>query len=213
MNIIIAGPQGSGKGTQAVLLAEKFGLIHCEIGNLLRQAAKEKTPIGEKIAKFINQGKIVPNKITFSLIENFLMEKNLKKGIVFDGFPRRISQLFWLERKLKERKQKIDYFIYLKLSKKEVLRRLSGRRGCPQCGRIYNLLTMPPKKDELCDDCGVPLVVRADDTPAAILKRLENYKTATEPMIAYLKEKKRVIVINGEPPVEEVFRQIIKKIS
>lgn len=212
MILILAGPQGSGKGTQAKLLIKKFGLLHLEVGNLLREKAQEKAPLGEKIASYINKGAMVPDKIIFALVKEYLTVVNLQKGIIFDGFPRRLTQLFWLEKQLKRQKSAITSLIYLSLTKKESVRRLLARRICPKCHRNYNLVTMPPQKDSLCDDCRLTLISRADETKETIEKRLLNYQKRTKPMISYLKEKGKVIEIDGSPSVEKVFTSILKKL-
>lgn len=213
MILIMAGPQGSGKGTQAKLLVEKFNLLHLEAGNLLREKAEENTPLGQKIASYINKGAMVPDKITFSLVDQFLTDQNLEKGIIFDGFPRRLTQLFWLEKKLKSKNYALDFLINLTLTKKESVSRLLGRRICPKCHRNYNLVTMPPVKDELCDVCQIPLVSRADETKEAIERRLLNYQRRTSPMISYLKEKGKVIEVDGSPAVEKVFTSLLAKLQ
>jgi adenylate kinase len=209
MNIVILGPQGSGKGTQAKLLAGKFHLFHLEMGNVLRAKAEEKTPPGEEIADLINKGMIVPDEITFSLVQNYLTEENITKGLIFDGFPRRVTQAQWIDVELSKLGTQIDYLIYLELSKEESLRRLSGRRHCPQCNRNYNLITMPPKSDELCDDCQIKLIIRDDETPEAIAQRLENFQNSTYPVVAHYEKQNKVLRINGEPPVETVFKEIL----
>lgn len=212
MILLIAGPQGSGKGTQAKLLVERFGLLHVEVGNMLRDKAKEKSSLGKKIASYLDRGAMLPDKITFSLVEKLLTDQNLKKGVIFDGFPRRITQLYWLEKMLKAKNHPIDLLIYLTLPKKDSIIRLLGRRICPKCNRNYNLVTMPPKNDERCDVCRIPLVRRADETREAIEKRLLNYQRRTRPMISYLKEKGKVLEIDGSPSVGEVFANILKKL-
>jgi adenylate kinase len=209
MNLIILGPQGSGKGTQAKLLAEKFNLFHLEMGNVMRQKAEEKTPLGEEIAGLINKGMIVPDEITFSLVQNFLTEENLIKGLIFDGFPRRVTQSEWLDAELTKLGTQIHHLIYLELSKEESLRRLSGRRHCPKCNRNYNLITMPPINDEICDDCQIKLITRDDETPEAIAKRLENFQNSTYPVVEFYEKQNKVIRINGENSVEDVFKDIL----
>jgi adenylate kinase len=209
MNLIILGPQGSGKGTQAKLLAEKFNLFHLEMGNVMRTKAGEKTPLGEEISGLINKGMIVPDEITFSLVQNYLTEENLRKGLIFDGFPRRITQGTWLDAELTKHGTQIDHLIYLELSKEESLKRLSGRRHCPKCNRNYNLITMPPKNDEICDDCQIKLITRDDETPEAIAQRLENFQNSTYPVVEYYEKQNKVIRINGEASVEAVFAEIL----
>jgi adenylate kinase len=209
MNIIILGPQGSGKGTQAKLLAEKFELFHLEMGNVMRAKAEEKTPLGEEISGLINRGMIVPDEITFSLVRNYLIEDNLRKGLIFDGFPRRLSQGEWLDTELAKFGTQIDHLIYLELSREESLKRLSGRRHCPQCNRNYNLITMPPKNGEICDICQIKLMTREDETPEAITKRLENFQNSTYPVVEYYEKQNKVKRINGENSVEDVFKDIL----
>ena len=140
-------------------------------------------------------------------------EETIKKGFVLDGAPRRLSQIKWIDKYLVERNSQIDKLILLNLSREETIGRLSARRICPQCGRNYNLITVPPKNDELCDDCQVKLITRDDETPQAIAKRLEEYHTETDPMIEYYREQGKVLEINGEQPVEKVFQDILKSLE
>lgn len=213
MNLIISGPQGSGKGTQAELLAKKLGLVHLETGQMFRRMAEQKTSLGRKIAILLKGGKIIPDQLTLNLVSPFLTQKNLDKGIIFDGFPRRLSQIKWLDKKTAERGDQIDKLLFLKISQEESIRRLSSRRICPQCGRNFNLITMPPKKDELCDDCQIKLITRSDETPEAIKKRLKEYHNETDPMIDYYRPKGKVIEINGEQPPQKVFKDILKALE
>ncbi|PIU04002.1 adenylate kinase [Candidatus Shapirobacteria bacterium CG08_land_8_20_14_0_20_39_18] len=213
MNLIISGPQGSGKGTQGDLLEEKFGVFHLESGQLMREAIKKETDFGRQIADYVNQGIIVPDELTNQLIEQSLVDENISKGIIFDGFPRRLSQGQWLDEQLVKKNSQIDKLILLILSTEETIRRLSARRICPKCGRNFNLITVPPKNDELCDDCGLKLITRDDETSEAITKRLEEYHTETDPMIEYYRKQGKVIEINGEQPVEKVFSDILEALA
>lgn len=209
MNLVISGPQGSGKGTQAEFLATKLGMFHLEMGEVLRQKAKEQTREGRQVAEWLKNGVIIPDPVDNELVLQYLTEDNLKKGIIFDGFPRRVSQIEWLEKELAVRGKKIDKLILLEISKSESLRRLSGRRICPKCGRNFNLITIPPKNDNLCDDCGTDLIIRDDETPQAITKRLENYQKETAPMVEYYKREGKVVEINGEQKPQDVFSDIL----
>lgn len=213
MNLIIAGPQGSGKGTQAELLAQKFGLVHVETGQVFRQLAEQKTPLGKKIAILLKEGKIISDRLTFGLIDPFLTKKNLDKGIIFDGFPRRLSQIKWLDKKTVKKGSQIDRLLFLKISREESIRRLSSRRICPKCGRNFNLVTAPPKKDELCDDCQLKLITREDETPIAVAKRLSLFRRRTAPMVKYYKQMGKVIEIDGKQPPQKVFQDILEALG
>ena len=205
MNLIIAGPQGSGKGTQAEMLAKKFGLVYFQIGVELRKIAE--------IAATINTGKTVSDEIAFEVAKRFLNSDNLQKGILFDGFPRCLSQALWLDEQLSGLNSTIDKIILLNISREETFRRLSSRRICPKCNRNYNLITIPPKNDEICDDCQLMLVQREDETLSAIETRLQIYEQNTVPMIDYYRQKGKVIEINGEQPVEKVFQDILSELK
>lgn len=213
MNIIILGPQGSGKGTQANLLAQKKELFHLETGKILRGLAGQKTILGEKIAEFQRQGKLVPNEITIEALKSFLTEENFKKGILFDGFPRNLVQAELLIKELAKYHGVIDKVIFLKISFEESLRRLLARRNCPVCGRSYNLVTLPPKNGEVCDDCGVQLIARKDENEEAIKQRLAAYQKETVPLIDYYRQKNLLLEINGERPIDVIHQDILEKIG
>jgi adenylate kinase len=213
MNLIILGPQASGKGTQAQLLAKKMNLFLLEMGDACRELAAQKTPLGQEVANFINQGKLVPDGVIIKILRDFLNEKNLKKGVLFDGFPRKLEQAKILENELKKWQSRIDRVIFLKVSLKESLRRLSGRRVCPRCDRNYNLRTMPPKKAGICDQCGAPLIVRADETEKAIKQRLALYQQETLPVIEYYRRKGILLEVDGERAIELIHEDILKKLK
>jgi adenylate kinase len=213
MNIILSGPQGSGKGTQADLLAAKLNLVHLESGKMFRQIISSDSPLGKKVASFVNRGILVPDDVVFEMVKTLFTPETLTRGFIIDGFPRTTAQIQWLDQELAAVGSKVDVLIYLKLSRPEALRRLSARRNCPKCGRIYNMLTQPPKKDELCDDDQTQLVTRADETPEAINKRLDEYEKQTAPMIAYYQAQNKVLEINGEQPINVIFEEILQKLK
>lgn len=213
MNLIILGPQGSGKGTQAKLIVDKFGLVHLEMGGLLRRIAQENSPLGQKIASLINNGILVPDDIISELIGKALDDKLLGKGFIIDGYPRTLTQAQWFDKYLATKQTKIDKLLYINISRQEALRRLSARKNCPKCGRVYNLLTMPPKNGQLCDDCQVELVSRADEAPEAINKRLDIFYSQTRPIVDYYRRKGKVVQIDGQRPVEEIFTEISQKLT
>lgn len=213
MNIIILGPQGSGKGTQAKLLTEKLGLVYLEMGQILREISTQKTLLGEKVGSFLHRGILVDDDIIVEILKNYLTKENFEKGILLDGFPRNLNQVNLLEETLKKHQTKIDKVIFLNLSSKESIRRLNARRICPKCGRNFNLITVQPKKDNLCDDCGVQLVKRNDENEEVINQRLKVYQQQTKPVIDYFQQKGILLEINGEQSVENIHQEILKKIE
>lgn len=202
MKIVFIGPPASGKGTQAEMLAKKLKLPLISSGNLFRWQIKNKTELGKKIERVYNQGKLISNKITNTIIEKEL--KNKKKGFILDGYPRNLCQANYL-RKLTH----LDIVFEIWISSKETLRRLTGRRVCV-CGATYHLIYAPPKKDEICDKCGKKLFIREDDQKEKVLKRLDIYRQETEPLINFYQKKGILIKINGEQPIPKVFKEIIK---
>lgn len=205
MNIIIFGPQGCGKGTQADMIEKKYKLKHVVMGEYLRAEIKKKTAFGKKIEPLLKQGKLVDDKT----INDLLLKITKKyKSIILDGYPRTIAQADYLDNVMK-----INKAIYLKVRNKEVIKRISARRVCPKCNKNYNLIFIKPKKEGLCDDCKVKLIQRFDDKPKAIKERLQQYHELTEPLIAYYRKKGLLRTINGEPSINVVFKSIQKAIG
>lgn len=210
MNILILGPQGSGKGTQAELLSKEFGLLYLEMGSLLRDIAKKDPEINNLINK---EGKLVPDEKTAAIFTKFLDEnpEGHGYGLMLDGFPRTVEQYEFVKTFLAKKGQKLDKAIFLEVSEEASVRRLSARRTCVNCGRIYNLLTNPPKKD-LCDDCTGALIQREDDKEEAIKERLKIYRQRTEPLTQILEKEGILIRINGEKPIEKIFQEICNQL-
>ncbi len=208
LNLIIFGPQGAGKGTQAQLLAKEFNLEWIETGRLLREKAGDRTKLGEKIGRLQNQGVLVPDEIVAQIIEEKIKKVPKNKGIILDGYPRNIRQLESLEKILRETNRAKYKAIFVNVSKEVTLERLSGRKTCSKCGKIFSKTDL-----EVCDACGGKLIVREDDRPEAIEKRLEVYHKETEPMLRFYRKKGVLVEVNGEGPVEEVYRDIIKNLK
>ncbi len=214
MIIVFLGPPGSGKGTQAKLLHRKIGGFYFEGGDILREKAKEDSPIGEKIRKIIfEKGKLVPNRIMAEILEDWLKGKDIKKGIIFDGLPRNFNQYQILKNLLAKHGGEITKIIFLKVSPKTVISRLSARRICPKCDFEYNLITRPPKKDEICDFCGRKLIQRPDDTPKVIKERLNTYFKLTQPVIFAAKKEGILEEINGEEEILQIHRVISERLK
>lgn len=209
MNLIITGSQGSGKGTQAEKIAKKFGLLHVQSGDILRDLAKNDKRIRDMLAK----GRLVPNQETINYIESYIEGKqNNFDQIIFDGYPRTVDQYNLLSKWLSEKGENIDKVIYLEISDEEAVRRLSARRLCKNCEEIYNLITKLPK-GKVCDKCGGKLVTRNDDKPKAIKKRLSIFHQQTEPMLKIMKSEDLLLKIDGERPIDVIFEDILKKLK
>jgi len=214
MNLILVGPQGSGKGAQAERLKREFNLAYLSTGEILRELAKQDSPKGREVNKIINkEGKIVSDQFTIDLVEETLEKIDWKGGLLFDGYPRGLVQFEALDRYFIDKGQKIDKVIYLEISDQTAIKRLSSRRICEQCGAVYNLVTDPSKSFGICDKCGGKLIQRVDDTLQVIKRRLAEYHRLTEPIIAAARRKGILIEIDAEPPIEIVFKSILAKLS
>lgn len=206
MNIIIFGPQGCGKGTQADILAEKYGLHHLSMGDALRSEIKKKSTLGKKVEKIVNAGKLVPHQVTDEIASKVISK--YKTGVIFDGYPRNNEQLKYLDSNIS-----MHLAIEISLPKKESIRRISARRMCPKCGKNYNLIWTKPKKSGMCDVCGSHLMQRIDDKPLEIQRRLEIYKKDTEPLKKYYKKLGILHIIDGNQSIQKVARDIASIIT
>ncbi len=208
------GPQGSGKGTQARMLAEKFNLQLFETGSVLREIADQDTEIGRKIDDIINKkGQFVPWKLLKKVLDQKVSKFDKNKGIVFDGTPRRMEEIKYWENILPTLNRKIDYIFYVAISKEESVRRLSIRKLCKENGHPLIVGKDISEEDKKCPICGSEVYRREDDTPEKILNRLEWNEELLSPVIKYYKEKNMLIEVNGEQSVENVFGEIIKRIE
>jgi len=213
MNLLIVGPQASGKGTQAEKLVDKFNLAHIEMGGLLRNMAKEDSSFGKQVAELINSGQLVPDEMIIEVINKCLANIGKLDGILFDGFPRIVSQAEYFDNFLSQKGQKLDLVVYLTLPREEVFKRLINRRICSQCGKVFNILANPPKVEGICDFCGGALVIREDDTPEKINKRLDGFENKTVPMIEYYKQKGIVEKLDGNRPIEVIFDDVVERMK
>ncbi|MEA3272133.1 MAG: nucleoside monophosphate kinase [Patescibacteria group bacterium] len=204
--IIVLGSQGSGKGTQSQLLAEKLKISAVSMGDLLRAEKKKGGKLGKKLSSFMDNGLLVPHEITIKLIKKAL--KKSKKGIVVDGFPRDMEQVKSFEKFFEP-----THIIFIKISSKETMRRLSGRRVCSKCNENYHLVFKKPKKKDVCNKCKGKLRQRDDDKPNAIKKRLEIFRKNTMPVIRFYKKKYGTLEINGEQAIKKVSKEVEKALK
>ncbi|PIV01547.1 adenylate kinase [Candidatus Shapirobacteria bacterium CG03_land_8_20_14_0_80_39_12] len=213
MNILIIGPQGSGKGTQAEKLIEKFKMAHIEMGGLLRTIARKDSPLGNQVKNFIDNGRLVTDEITIRVLNNYLQGFGRIENVLFDGFPRVLSQAQYFEKFLAEKEKKLDVVIFLTLPREEIFKRLANRRTCEKCGKVFNILTKPPKVEGICDFCGGNLIIRIDETPEKISERLSQFEEQTIPMINFFKEKGIVEEVDGNRPIDIIFQDIIGRLK
>lgn len=213
MNILLVGPIASGKGTQAEKLIEKFNLAHVEMGGLLRAVSKEETPLGGKVREFINNGRLVTDEIVVEIVNNYLQSIGRLDGILFDGFPRIVSQAEYFEKFLHEKGLKLNAVIYLILPREEILNRIINRRTCEKCGKVFNVVTKPPKTEGLCDYCGGKLISRTDETPEKTATRIDWFEKEVLPMINFYKTKGVVEEVDGNRPIEAIFNDIVARLQ
>jgi len=208
MNLILMGPPGAGKGTQAERIVEEFLIPHISTGDAFRAAMKQGTALGLKAKEYVDAGLLVPDEVTIGIVKERLQEDDCKKGFMLDGFPRTISQADALEEILASMQSKIDHVINLKVDRGLLLARLTGRRICRSCGATYHELFNPPAKQGVCDKCGGELYQRSDDTEEKVGTRLDEYMNKTAPLLEYYARKGLLRELNGERDIDEVTAEI-----
>jgi adenylate kinase len=206
LNLILFGPPGSGKGTQAERLREKRGLRHLSTGDLLREAVAHGTDLGNQVKSILASGQLVSDDIILALMRDEIAK--VGDGWLLDGFPRTVGQASGLDAQLDELGQKIGAIVVLNARREAVIERLSGRRTCTQCRTVFHVKINPPRVDGICDRCGGTLIQRDDDKPETIARRLEVYEAQTQPILAHYRGKVAIHEVNGELPVDEVTRFI-----
>jgi len=207
--IVLLGAPGAGKGTQAVMLAEKMKLVQVASGDLFRKALQEQTDLGKKARVYMDKGQLVPDEITIQMVLERLSAPDCSGGAILDGFPRNIGQAKALDKALAKKSRAIDKVVYIKVSEGELLKRLGGRWICRNCQTPYHEVDSPPKVRGTCDRCGGQLYQRADDNAETVKKRLEVYFAETSPLIGYYKRAGKLLEINGEGAAAEVNRRIL----
>ena len=208
MKIIMVGAPGAGKGTQAKMIADKYGVPHISTGDIFRANIKNGTELGMEAKKYMDQGLLVPDELTVRILLDRVAQDDCKNGYVLDGFPRTIPQAEVLDSELTKLGDHIDYAINVDVPDENIVKRMSGRRACLTCGATYHIEHVPPKKEGICDVCGSELVLRDDDKPETVKNRLNVYHEQTQPLIDFYTEKGVLKTVDGTVPMEEVFAAI-----
>jgi adenylate kinase len=208
IRIVLLGPPGSGKGTQASALQRGRGVAHIASGDLLRANVRDNTALGGKAKPYMDRGELVPDELILDMMADRLSQPDSAQGYVLDGFPRTVAQAEALEKRLGGLRQELDAVISLQVPETEILRRLGGRRTCPQCDAIYHIDTMPPKQEGSCDKCGAGLIQRDDEKPEVIRKRLEVYGAQTAPLMDFYRGRGLLHEVDGTIGVDNVIREI-----
>ncbi|MCR4687613.1 MAG: adenylate kinase [Lachnospiraceae bacterium] len=209
MKIIMLGAPGAGKGTQAKMIAEKYMVPHISTGDIFRANIKEGTELGKKAKEYMDKGQLVPDSLTVNLLLDRVAKDDCKNGYVLDGFPRTIPQAEVLDEALSKLGENIDYAIDVDVPDENIINRMSGRRACVTCGATYHLKHIPPKKEGICDKCGSELILRDDDKPETVKKRLDVYHEQTQPLIDYYTNKGILKQVDGTKDMLEVFGDIV----
>lgn len=216
MRLVLLGPPGAGKGTQAKKIIEDWNLVHISTGDIFRANIKNETELGKKVKAYLDEGKLVPDELTIALIWDRLDQDDAKNGYILDGFPRTLAQAKALEEGLEERGQNLDGALALEVPFDVLVPRLAGRRVCPQCGASFHIKDQPPKEDGICDLCGHELIQRDDDKEATVAQRIQVYEDSTAPLIQFYKERGKLLEVDGDQAVSKVtedVRKVLKQIQ
>lgn len=209
MRIILLGPPGAGKGTQAKSIALKYGIPHISTGDIFRKNISEKTTLGIKAKEYIARGELVPDELTIAIVEDRINQEDCKRGFLLDGFPRNVNQADALDEVLKKMGTAIDYAINIDVPRQSLVERLTGRRVCLSCGMSYHTAFNSPKVSGICDACGGKLIQRDDDKLETVINRLNVYNTQTAPLIDYYEKANLLRTVNGEQEIGKVFEDIM----
>jgi len=208
VRVILLGPPGAGKGTQAKSICNKYSIPHISTGDIFRYNISQATPLGIEAKKYIDKGHLVPDELTIDLIKDRLKQDDCKNGFLLDGYPRTVNQAEALEVLLKEMSLKLDTALLIEVPKGFIIDRMTGRRVCTTCGASYHVKYNPTKNDGKCDVCGSVVIQRADDNEATVSERLEIYDAQTQPLIEYYREKNLLAEVDGTQAINDVFKNI-----
>lgn len=214
MRLVLLGPPGAGKGTQASRIVEEYKVVHISTGDIFRKNIKEQTDLGKKVKDYLDKGLLVPDELTVDLVWDRLDQDDCKDGFLLDGFPRTIEQANQLQKGLEERNIKLDSVVNIDVDKNILVKRLAGRRVCTNCGATYHIDVQPTKVDGVCDKCGEKAVIqREDDKEETVLNRIEVYENQTAPLIGFYRDLNLLFDVDGTLPVDEVFENVKKHLD
>ncbi|WP_027718363.1 adenylate kinase [Desulfovirgula thermocuniculi] len=209
MKLLIMGPPGAGKGTQAEMLVKELGITHISTGDMFRAAIKEGTEMGKKAKEYMDRGELVPDEVVVGMVKDRLQKPDCQKGFLLDGFPRTLAQAEALDETLRSMGIQLDGVINITVPRDKLMARLTGRRVCRNCGATYHILFNPPQMEGKCNACGGELYQRSDDNEEAVANRLDVYEAQTRPLIEYYTQKGLLVNINGDQEIKKVFEDII----
>lgn len=213
MKLVLLGPPGAGKGTQATGIAEKYAIPHISTGDIFRFNIKNETELGKEVKSYLDQGALVPDALTVRIVKDRLNQADCANGFLLDGFPRTIAQAKALDEYLAEKNEELDAVINIDVEAEVLITRLSGRRVCKECGETYHIQNKPPKVDGVCDICQGTVIHRADDSEETVRNRIAVYEDQTAPLIAYYEEKGQLFTVDGTEPVHAVQEKIFSALD
>ena len=213
MNIILLGPPGAGKGTQAKMLVEKYEIPQISTGDILRAAVKEGTELGKEAKSYMDAGKLVSDSVVIGIVEERIQQPDCGKGYMLDGFPRTVPQAEALDEMLNNLSSQIDHVVSIEVDSEELIKRLTGRRTCRECGAGYHVMFDPPEQEGVCSKCGGELYQRDDDNVETVTSRLDVYQSQTLPLIDYYQQQERVRPIDGVGEIKEIFGRVTQVLS
>lgn len=212
--IVLLGPPGAGKGTQAKMISEKLKIPHISTGDILRESVKKETPLSREVKQVMERGELVSDLLLEKIIRERLNEEDCQEGFLLDGYPRNISQSETLKEILSEKNIFKDVIaLEISVSDDEIVKRLKNRRSCPECGMVFNLITNPPKNDNKCDSCGTDLILRDDDKENTVRQRLLVYHQKTEPVLDFFSKSAKFLKIEGTGTPEEILEKVLEKLN